>query len=95
MPSFQDLFSLRKPKDIGAGLGSGLKSLTKGVLGGVVALIGAPIIGASQEGTKGFVKGACLGVLGAIILPVTGTCIAVAQVSTLRAPADGPWGGGR
>ncbi len=37
---FEDIFSLRKPRDAKAGLASGLKSMAKGVLAGSVGLVG-------------------------------------------------------
>lgn len=58
---FNDVFSLRKPKDAKAGLSSGLKSLAKGVLGGAVGLIAAPVVGATQDGFVGFAKGLATG----------------------------------
>ncbi|MEW5303951.1 MAG: hypothetical protein WDW36_006595 [Sanguina aurantia] len=69
---FNDVFSLRKPKDAKAGLSSGLKSLAKGVLGGAVGLIAAPVVGATQDGFVGFAKGLATGVVGAVVLPVAG-----------------------
>ncbi|CDJ58422.1 hypothetical protein EMWEY_00050490, partial [Eimeria maxima] len=42
------LFSTRKPKDAGAGLSSGLKSVGKGVAAGAVSLVLLPAVGASQ-----------------------------------------------
>ena len=56
---FNDIFSLRKPKDAKAGLSSGLKSIAKGCLGGFMALVASPVIGGC---TNGF-KGACAGFL--------------------------------
>ena len=44
-----DLFSLRKPRDIRAGLASGLKSVSKGVLTGCLAFCCAPVYGAVTE----------------------------------------------
>lgn len=54
---FNDVFSLRKPKDAKAGLSSGAKSIGKGVLAGVVGLVAAPVMMAREEGVKGFAKG--------------------------------------
>lgn len=54
---FNDVFSLRKPKDARAGLSSGAKSIGKGVLAGVVGLVAAPVMMAREEGVKGFAKG--------------------------------------
>ncbi len=62
--NFNDIFSLKKPKDAKAGLASGLKSVGKGIVGGAVGLIAAPIVGASQEGFTGFAKGLATGGLG-------------------------------
>ena len=75
-----DVFSFRRPRDAGAGLSSGLKSLAKGVLGGCVGLLGAPVVGAVQEGPKGFAKGVGVGLAGAVVLPVAGAATCVVQV---------------
>lgn len=72
---FNDVFSLRKPKDARAGLASGLKSVGKGVAGGLVGLVAAPVIGASQEGVLGFAKGLATG----------GPCAAVSPAQTAAA----------
>jgi hypothetical protein len=77
---FDSFFSTRKPKDGWAGLSSGLKSVTKGVAGGLAALVSAPIVGMQQDGAKGLVTGACMGVASAVALPVTGVCVGVYQV---------------
>jgi hypothetical protein len=55
------VFSLRRPKDIKAGLSSGLKSLGKGIVGGAVGLLAAPIVGAATDGLPGFAKGMAAG----------------------------------
>lgn len=70
---FNDVFSLRKPKDAKAGLSSGAKSIGKGVLAGVVGLVAAPVMMAREEGVKGFAKGVGAGsssfpYVGALIL---------------------------
>ncbi len=59
--AFNSMFSLRKPRDIGAGLSSGTKSLVKGILAGTVSLVGGPVIGAVSEGWGGFAKGLGVG----------------------------------
>jgi hypothetical protein len=46
---FNQLFSTRNPKDAVAGLSSGLKSIGKGVVGGVASLLAMPIVGAQNE----------------------------------------------
>lgn len=61
------VFSTRQPTDTLAGISSGLKSVGKGVGLGVGTLIGAPIIGAKENGVKGF----CLGLVGGAVAGVT------------------------
>lgn len=58
---FNDIFSLRKPKDAKAGLSSGLKSIGKGLLAGAAGLVAAPIVGAHREGWVGAAKGVAAG----------------------------------
>ncbi|KAL8270086.1 hypothetical protein Esti_005997 [Eimeria stiedai] len=75
------LFSTRKPKDAGAGLSSGLKSVGKGVAVGAASLFVLPAVGAAQQGVGGFFKGIGAGVVAAVALPLTGICIAGYQVT--------------
>ncbi|GLC44692.1 hypothetical protein PLESTB_000973900 [Pleodorina starrii] len=77
---FNDVFSLRKPRDAKAGVASGLKSIAKGVLGGAAGLVAAPIVGAQREGVAGFAKGLAQGVVGAVVLPVTGVGVGTVQI---------------
>lgn len=77
---FEDVFSLRKPRDLKAGLASGLKSMAKGVLAGTVGLVAAPIIGAHQDGFAGLAKGTVAGMAGAVVLPVTGFIVGGTQI---------------
>ncbi len=67
---FNDVFSLRKPKDARAGLSSGAKSIGKGVLAGVVGLVAAPVMMAREEGVKGFAKGVGAGASSPELLDV-------------------------
>ncbi|KAK9800240.1 hypothetical protein WJX73_004696 [Symbiochloris irregularis] len=78
--SLNDVFSLRRPRDVGAGLSSGTKSAAKGVAAGVLGLVAAPIAGAVTNGFGGFAKGVGLGVVGAVILPVVGVGVGLTQV---------------
>lgn len=55
------VFSLRRPKDLKAGVASGSKSFAKGVLFGSVSLVVAPAVGAFSEGWGGFAKGVGFG----------------------------------
>lgn len=75
------LFSTRKPKDAGAGISSGLKSVGKGVAVGAASLFVLPAVGAAQQGVGGFFKGIGAGVVAAVALPLTGMCIAGYQVT--------------
>ena len=50
--NFDDLFSTRRPKDIMGGVGSGMKSIVKGVAAGAATLVAAPVMGARKEGVK-------------------------------------------
>lgn len=61
VPNFQDIFSLRRPRDAKAGISSGLKSFGKGIVGGAVGLFAAPVVGATQDGLSGFAKGVATG----------------------------------
>lgn len=82
------MFSTRNPKDLKAGVSSGLKSIAKGVLAGTVSLVASPIMGAKEQGIKGFAKGACAGVAGAVVLPVTG--VVVGSVQMVRGAVNTP-----
>ena len=77
--TFSDVFSTRKPKDFKAGVASGLKSMSKGIVAGAVGLVAAPIMGARQEGVKGCAKGMAAGIVGAVALPVAGVTVGTAQ----------------
>jgi hypothetical protein len=59
--NFNDVFSLRNPKDIRAGVSSGLKSVAKGVIGGALSIVAAPALGAAEQGWAGFAKGVATG----------------------------------
>ncbi|KAK2196997.1 bifunctional DnaJ domain/DnaJ domain [Babesia duncani] len=76
-----DFFSTRVPRDAGAGLSSGLKSVTKGVAFGMASLVVCPMVGVSEQGLKGFFKGVGAGVMAAIMLPLAGVGVAGYQIS--------------
>ena len=61
LQDFNDVFSLRKPRDLKAGLSSGLKSAGKGILGGAVGVVAAPVYYGYTEGGWGCAKGAAVG----------------------------------
>jgi len=75
------LFSTRRPKDAAAGASSGAKTIVKGVLAGGVGLVVAPVMGARENGVKGFMQGLGMGVAGAIALPVAGTIVGCVQLT--------------
>jgi hypothetical protein len=78
--SFDSIFSTRNPKDAVAGVSSGLKSITKGVFGGVASLVALPVAGAQQEGPLGFAKGLGLGLASAVAMTVAGVSTGIVQV---------------
>ena len=61
LQDFNDVFSLRKPRDIKAGLSSGLKSAGKGIMAGAVGVVAAPVYYGYTEGGWGCAKGAAVG----------------------------------
>eukprot|EP00923_Selenidium_pygospionis_P047033 GHVN01081179.1.p1 GENE.GHVN01081179.1~~GHVN01081179.1.p1 ORF type:complete len:572 (+),score=102.03 GHVN01081179.1:242-1957(+) len=76
-----EMFSTRKPKNIVAGVSSGLKSTVKGVAAGVGSVFLMPALGATQEGVGGFFKGLGAGLVMAVVMPVTGAVVGVTQVA--------------
>jgi curved DNA-binding protein CbpA len=74
------LFSTRRPKDGWAGLSSGLKNAAKGTVAGVASLVANPIVGAQNNGVKGFVTGLGTGVVSAVALPTMGIVIGAFQI---------------
>lgn len=83
LPEFElpEMFSTRRPKNLLAGLSSGIKSLLKGTVSGVVGLVAAPTVGAKDGGFQGFCVGLANGLASAIALPVTGAAVATLQIS--------------
>jgi len=88
-------FSTRRPKDLVAGMSSGLKNIGKGVVGGVGALIATPIVmtassineGQQDLGSKilngaiGFGKGLVAGVVLGAALPIAGAATGLYQMT--------------
>ena len=69
------VFSTRQPTDTLAGISSGLKSVGKGIGLGLGTLIGAPIIGAKENGIKGFCVGLVGGAVAGATMVVTGASV--------------------
>lgn len=63
-----NIFSLKRPRDIRAGLSSGAKSAAKGIALGTAGLFAAPIFGAYTDGVKGFAQGVGAGELNMLVL---------------------------
>jgi hypothetical protein len=71
-PKFGDIFGYsEKPRHAGQGAWRMLKSVGTGVAAGAATLVAAPIAGARENGVKGFAAGLGLGVVGAVVLPVS------------------------
>ena len=79
--SMPTLFSTRKPRNLGAGLSSGAKSVAKGVALGAIGLVAAPVVGMREGGVKGLCAGIGAGLLGAVTLPVYGAVVGSVQLA--------------
>eukprot|EP00325_Prymnesiales_sp_UTEX-LB-985_P001592 CAMPEP_0174706292 /NCGR_PEP_ID=MMETSP1094-20130205/9199_1 /TAXON_ID=156173 /ORGANISM="Chrysochromulina brevifilum, Strain UTEX LB 985" /LENGTH=600 /DNA_ID=CAMNT_0015904545 /DNA_START=41 /DNA_END=1843 /DNA_ORIENTATION=+ len=79
LPEFE-MFSIRRPRNLLAGLSSGCKSFIKGAVGGVVGLIAAPLAGGKDNGIPGFFSGLATGLVGCVALPATGAAVATLQI---------------
>ena len=75
-----EMFSTRRPKNLIAGLSSGVKSFLKGTVSGAVGLVAAPTVGAKDNGFQGFIVGLANGIVSAITLPLTGAAVATVQI---------------
>ena len=75
------LFSLRKPRNVATGALSGLKSVIKGTAMGAASLVAAPVMGARENGTRGFLQGLGTGIMSAVCLPVAGLVVGSVQVA--------------
>jgi len=88
-PQFGDLFGYSESsRDVGTGFGRLFKSVGTGVMAGAATLVSAPIAGAREGGAKGFAAGLGLGLVGAVVLPVTGAVYGCAEVA--RGAANTP-----
>ena len=80
MPELPEMFSIRRPKNLVAGISSGSKSFIKGSISGMIGLVAAPIVGGKDNGFQGFCTGLANGIVGAIALPLTGAAVASLQI---------------
>jgi curved DNA-binding protein CbpA len=69
---FDEAVRATRPRDAAEGLSSGAAAAAGGIAAGLVGLFAAPIVGAKQDGVKGFCKGVAAGVAGVVVLPVAG-----------------------
>ncbi len=76
----KNFFSSNTPKDIISGTSSGIKNISKGILGGIGSLLVLPIYGAKDDGLAGLIKGVGLGLCGSILLPISGTIMGSVQI---------------
>ncbi|OQR96407.1 hypothetical protein ACHHYP_15818 [Achlya hypogyna] len=79
--SVGDIFSTRNPRDAAAGLSSGLKNMGKGLIGGIGAFVGMPIVGAKEQGAVGFAKGLAMGTVSAVVMVGGGAVTGVTQIA--------------
>lgn len=56
-----NIFALKKPKNVISGTGDCMRNVLTGVAMGVGALVVAPVVGAKEEGVKGFFTGVAKG----------------------------------
>jgi hypothetical protein len=71
-PGLGDLFGYsEKPRHVGQGAWRLVKSVGTGVCAGAATLVTAPVVGARENGAKGFATGLGLGLVGAVVLPIT------------------------
>lgn len=72
-----NIFSLKRPRDIRAGLASGGKSALKGIAAGTVGLFAAPVVGAYTDGFKGFGQGVCAGADSSLVVSMLRALVAI------------------
>jgi hypothetical protein len=89
-PQLGDLFGYAEgARDVGTGFARFFKSVGTGVVAGAATLVSAPIAGAREGGAKGFAAGLGLGLVGAVVLPVTGMVYGCAEVAKGAANTPG------
>ena len=81
MDELAEMMRMRKPKNFGDGLLSGMGNVAKGVGAGLGAAVALPVAGAVQEGPKGFFKGLGAGLAAAVAAPVAGVVAGGVQIS--------------
>jgi len=73
-----DIFDTQNPKDMINGTKNGIKNIAVGAIGGLTSLFAMPIIKAKEDGS--FFKGLGYGVLGLVVLPISGAVTGSYQI---------------
>ncbi|KAJ1639099.1 hypothetical protein T492DRAFT_857194 [Pavlovales sp. CCMP2436] len=74
-----ELFALKRPKNAVSGTVHLVRNVLTGVVVGVSSLVVAPIMGAQEDGARGFVTGLGKGIAMLVVMPVAGALAGVAQ----------------
>lgn len=77
--AFGEIFSIRPPRDIFAGMWSGATCIVSGVFLGVAGLISQPFEGFRNNGLRGCLRGFALGACTGLFFAVTGVFTGIAQ----------------
>lgn len=77
--AFGEIFSVRAPRDVLAGIWSGVQCIASGMVLSVAGLIMQPIEGMRDSGVPGCFRGVALGLCTGIFFSVTGLCTGLFQ----------------
>jgi hypothetical protein len=77
--ALQTMFPQQQPKNMLDGAANGLWSAGAGMLAGGCSLVVAPLVGAYDQGAKGFAKGLAVGIVGGAALSAGGMVNGAAQ----------------
>jgi len=77
--AFNEIFSVRAPRDVLAGLWSAAQCILSGVFLGLAGVIMQPIEGMRDSGVPGCFRGAALGVCTGLFFSLTGLCTGIFQ----------------
>ncbi|CAK0891343.1 unnamed protein product [Prorocentrum cordatum] len=77
--AFGEIFSVRAPRDVFAGLWSGASCVLSGIFIGLAGLITQPFEGFRDAGVPGCFRGVALGVASGLFFGLTGLCTGVFQ----------------
>mmetsp|Transcript_115804 Transcript_115804/g.328186 ORF Transcript_115804/g.328186 Transcript_115804/m.328186 type:complete len:557 (+) Transcript_115804:38-1708(+) len=77
--AFGEVFSVRAPRDVFAGLWGGAKCILSGVLLGFASVIMQPVEGLRDNGAVGCARGIAVGLCSGLLFSVTGVCTGLFQ----------------